>query len=101
MARVIQHPTYPQYRKKLGVMPDFSGAKQIQQEVPMGVKDGTNTTFILYNTPIPNTEMVFKDGMFMLRGAGKDYTINGKAITFTEAPTEKTVIAVNYRTMDA
>jgi hypothetical protein len=100
MARVVQHDRFPQYRVKIGVMPEFSGTRQISQEEPMGVKDGENKQFVLSNTPIPQSEQIFKDGMFMMRGVDKDYVINGKVIVFAEAPSDRAVIVVNYKTMD-
>ncbi|SFJ62217.1 hypothetical protein SAMN02799624_05214 [Paenibacillus sp. UNC496MF] len=100
MARVKAHDTFPQYRVKVGVMPEFSGARTISQEEPLGAKDTVNKQFVLSWTPIPQSEQVFKDGMFMMRGAAKDYVINGKTIVFAEAPSDKAVIAITYRTMD-
>jgi hypothetical protein len=100
MAQVRQHPTYPQYRMKVGVMPDFSGSDIVTQEEPVGAKDGVNKVFTLSRLPIPNSEWVFKDGMFMRKGVDNDYTINGKQITFAEPPDPKSVIAVTYKTMD-
>jgi hypothetical protein len=100
MAHVRQHATYPQYRQKVGKMPDFSGSNEIKQEEPIGTKDGSNKTYTLMKTPVKNSEEVFKDGMFMMRGVDKDYTISGKIISFVEAPSQKCVIAVNYKTME-
>lgn len=99
MAYVRTHPVYSQYRMKIGVMPDFSGANQVFQEEPIGAKNNENKVFRLRHEPIRDSEMVFKDGMFMRKGADKDYLLNGKEIIFKEAPPPNAVIAVNYRYM--
>jgi hypothetical protein len=100
MAHVTKHPTFPQYRMKVGVMPDFSGANAVMQEEPLGVKDGVNTIFMLAKDPIKNSEMVFKDGMYMRKGVDYDYTINGREIRFKEAPEPNATIIVNYKAME-
>lgn len=99
MAHVTKHPTYPKYRLKIGQMPDFSGANDIDGEEPFGVKDGVNKVFNLANTPIKNSYKVFRDGMRLRRGADYDYVVNGKEITFTEAPPAKSTILVDYKMM--
>ena len=97
MAHVQQHPRFTHFRMKVGVMADFSGSNQVFQEEPVGAKDGVNKVFRLANEPMKNTEAVYKNGMYMRKGADKDYTILGKDITFTEAPLENAVITVNYK----
>lgn len=99
MAHVRNHTTFPQYRMKVGIMPDFSGSQVIRQEEPFGTKDGTNKVFTLAFEPIKNSEQVFKDGMYMRKGAAHDYTISGKTITFAEAPSSQAQILVDYKTM--
>ncbi|WP_067924160.1 hypothetical protein [Alicyclobacillus shizuokensis] len=97
MAHVEQHPTYPLFRRKVGVVPDFTGANYIFQEVPTPAPDGVQRTFTLKHQPLPDSEMVFKDGMFMSRGDANDYTLTGNQITFAEPPPFGSVILVNYR----
>lgn len=97
MAHVTKHPTMPQYRVKIGLMPDFSGSNQVRQEEPVGSRDGANKAYILNHEPTRNTEWVYKDGMYMRKGAGYDYMISGKTITFNEAPPIKAVILVDYK----
>lgn len=101
MAMVRQHPKYPNFRMKTGIMPDFSGSDMANQEVPIGQMDGVNKEFILLNVPIKNSEMVVKDGMVMKRGV--DYKIDdvtGK-ITFsdTQIPQPKSIVHVTYKFM--
>ncbi|QHW35669.1 hypothetical protein GZH47_32750 (plasmid) [Paenibacillus rhizovicinus] len=97
MAHVQQHPRFPLYRMKIGLMADFSGSNTVFQEVPIGVRDGVNKTYRLAQEPLKNSESVYKDGMYMIKGLDKDYTLSGKDLIFTEAPVDKAVITVNYK----
>lgn len=97
MAIVLAVDAKPQFRKKQGVMPDFSGSSQAYQESPAGTVDSTNKIFTLLNTPIVRSEMVWKNGMLMKRGV--DYMLEGKTITFAvdQVPQIGCMIAVDYR----
>ena len=68
----------------------------ICNEVPSGDVDGTNTTFTLANTPATGTVEVYLNGLLQAPGTGKDYTISGNTITFTEAPEPGDIILVSY-----
>lgn len=108
MAYVRQHPDYPKFRMKVGIMPDFSGSKLADQEKPSGVMNGVNKAFVLANRPLKDSERVFKDGMMMSRAssmamADGDYFLNyeEKTIYFADnqIPQAKSVIRVSYKYM--
>ncbi|OXB94760.1 hypothetical protein [Parageobacillus galactosidasius] len=103
MAMVRQHPDYPKWRMKIGIMPDFSGSKISSQEIPIGVCDGANKVFKLANKPLKHSEEVVKDGMVMKRDL--DYTIDYATGTITfsdhQIPQPKSVIHVTYKYMGA
>jgi hypothetical protein len=65
-----------------GSAPNFAGS-----EVPSGSITGTtgsdgNPTFTLAHTPVTNSLQLFKNGVRMILGAGKDYTLSTNTITF-------------------
>lgn len=68
------------------------------REVPVGAIDGVNTVFELHFEPKVGTEHLYKNGMLMHDGEGEDYIINGKTITFAEAPLVGAKILVTYIT---
>ena len=100
MALVRNHPNsaYAHWRMKIGYMTDFSNMAKQSQESPLGVKDGVNRTFTLEKTPVPQTEIVYKDGMTMIRDI--DYTIDyeNQTIVFSEdqIPQPASTLAVSY-----
>jgi hypothetical protein len=76
-----------------GILPAFSDA-----EVPSGIVNGLNPTFVVANAPSPVTSVeVYHNGILMERGL--DYTISGVTITFVAAavPQVGDVVLVNYR----
>lgn len=97
MAIVLAVDGKPHFRKKRGIMPDFSGASQAYQEVPTGVVNNTNQVFKLKNIPITRSEAVYKNGMLMSRNV--DYLITDDTITFAndQVPQVGCRIAVDYR----
>lgn len=97
MAIVLPVDGKPEFRKKKGIMPDFSGASQAYQEVPAGIVDNTNQVFTLKNTPIARSEAVYKNGMLMRRNT--DYLIADNVITFAndQVPQIGCSIVVDYR----
>lgn len=106
MAYVRMHPKSPKFRMKVGTMPDFSGSKLVNQEIPKGLMDGLNRTFSLNQAPLKNSEVVFKDGMKMKRASSAlfvdgDYVIDyvTGAITFStkQVPQGKSIIIVDYK----
>jgi len=68
----------------------------VMNETPSGDINGTNTTFTLANTPVEGTVEVYLNGILQAPGSGKDYTISGNTITFTQAPETGDVILVSY-----
>jgi hypothetical protein len=78
---------------------DFGTAvagKFVTRETPTGLTNGTNTSFVLANTPVAGSESVFLNGILQEPGAGNDYTISGSAITYLSAPVSGDKIRVSY-----
>ncbi len=70
-----------------GVLNDTAGSTTtptIAAEVPSGTMDGVNTTFVLSAAPIPNSQLIFRNGLCLFPASG-DYTLAGNTITFTAA----------------
>ncbi|MFE9081888.1 hypothetical protein [Bacillus mobilis] len=106
MAFVRQHPDYPKFRKKVGVMPDFSGSKLADQEQLIGAQDGVNRNFRFVHVPLRNSEKIYKNGMRMKRASNEgtldgDYYINyftGEILfSSKQVPQPTCVIAVDYK----
>jgi hypothetical protein len=58
----------------------------VDQEVPSGAVDGSNTLFTLLSAPSPTASLqLFRNGV--LQKAGFDYTLSGSSITFISAAT--------------
>lgn len=68
----------------------------VKREVPSGALNGSNTAYVLANTPVSATEEVFLNGLLQFVGAGNDYTISTTTITMLTAPLATDRIAVNY-----
>lgn len=57
--------------------------QHVNQEVPAGTINGTNDTFTLTSTPVPAASlMLFKNGLLQKAGAGNDYVLSVRTITF-------------------
>lgn len=106
MAHVRVHHKDNRFRKKVGVMPDFSGASLITQEEPIGALNGKNSTFTLSHIPVEDSEMIYKDGMRLRRATNDqftdgDYWLDYKSTKFyfspEHIPTERSVLLVGYR----
>jgi len=69
--------------------------KFIDDETPTGTVDGSNTIFTLANSPIPTSVKVYVGGS--RQRVTEDYTLSGRTITFTLAPTTNDIILVDYR----
>jgi hypothetical protein len=73
-----------------------TGGTEVKRETPSGTINGSNTAFVLANTPISGTEEVFLNGLLLDAGGGNDYTISGATITMASAPLSGDKIRVNY-----
>lgn len=76
---------------------DLLAANLVVRETPSGTLNGSNTVFILANTPEVGTEEIFLNGVLMNPGSGNDYQISGATITFEFSPVTGGKILVNYR----
>lgn len=72
-------------------------ANFVDKEVPSGSINGSNTAFVLANTPTSGTEHAYLEGLLMRSGSGNDYTISGATLTFTTAPLTGEWLVVSYR----
>lgn len=68
----------------------------VVRETPSGLVNGSNTTYVLANTPISGTEEVYLNGIQQEPGAGNDYTISSSTITFLSAPASGDKVRVSY-----
>jgi hypothetical protein len=71
-------------------------AGYIVRESVGGTVNGSNTAFTLANSPLAGTEMIFQNGILLVSGASKDYTISGTAVTFITAPATGDVLFATY-----
>lgn len=72
------------------------GYTLVSREEAAGTKNGTNTAFVIANTPLSGSEQVYLNGILQNQGVGNDYTISGATITFSVAPLSNDVILVTY-----
>jgi hypothetical protein len=75
---------------------DLTKVVHIDKEIPEGVIDGDNNIFLLKNSPIPNSEHIYLNGL--LQDDVDDYTIIDNNITFNEPPSIGMKIRCSYRT---
>ena len=54
----------------------------VTRDVPVGDIDGINNTFVLKETPIPNSEHIYLNGLLQEPGPKKDYHISGNLLIF-------------------
>lgn len=67
----------------------------VDNEIPMGLINGTNVTFTLANLPASNSVHLYLNGL--RQSVGIDYTILGSTITFNAAPTAPGKLVADYR----
>lgn len=67
------------------------------RETPSGAVNGSNTSFVLANTPVSGSEHFYWNGLLMDPGAGADYTISGAIIATASAPVSGDKLRVSYR----
>jgi hypothetical protein len=73
-----------------------NASKFLVRETPSGSVNGSNTAFVLANTPISGMEQVYLNGILQEPGAGNDYTISGATITYLTAPATGDRLRVSY-----
>lgn len=74
-------------------VPNLSTA-QVKNEIPSGVIDGVNDTYILKNKPAPNTLILLLDGVRL--APETDYTLVGNTVILETAPAGGTVLLADY-----
>jgi len=67
----------------------------VANELPVGDINGENNSFRLNNSPYPDTEQVFLNGM--LQRKGMDYSIYGNMIVFNDSPKTGSIVICNYK----
>jgi hypothetical protein len=70
----------------------------VDSEIPVGLVDGSNPTFVLTAAPSPPTSLlVYRNGMRL--SPGSDYSLSGNTIVFTQGaiPNIGDLISVTYR----
>ena len=72
-----------------------NSTREVFNELPSVTGGSTDVT--LANTPLANTERVFRNGVRMAPGAGNDYTISGNTITFATALDATDIVLVDYK----
>lgn len=75
----------------------LTAANFVAKETPSGAINGSNTAFVLANSPVSGTEEVYLNGVLQESGAGNDYTISGNTITMLTAPLAGEKLRVTYR----
>jgi hypothetical protein len=74
---------------------DLTKITYVDKEIPLGIIDGINISFVLNYTPIPSSEHIFLNGL--LQDEDEDYIINYDTIIFNEAPSIGMKIRCSYR----
>ena len=75
----------------------LNSANFVDKEIPSGAINGSNTAFVLANTPTAGTEHVYLNGILQESGGGNDYTISTNTITMLTAPLSGEKIRCTYR----
>lgn len=78
---------------------NFSNTSFVDKEIPFGVVDGINVTFLLSDIPIPGSEHLYLNGLLQDEGMSEDYTIIDNIITYNEAPLPNMKLRCSYRTV--
>ncbi len=69
----------------------------IDMEIPVGAINDVNTLFYTSNIPLLRSTMLFINGI--LQSLNDDYTVDGRFITFIEAPWIGDKILISYRAL--
>jgi hypothetical protein len=88
-------PTTKAVRDALDLVVIPSELLFVDNEVPLGDKNGANADFVLDYDP-DGTEEVFLNGLLQCPGATEDYTISTTTITMLTVPAAGDVLLVNY-----
>lgn len=68
----------------------------VNKEIPIGDIDGTNSVFILRQTPVDGSEHLYLNGLLIEEGSQTDYTISGSTIIFDEPLWEGAKLQCTY-----
>lgn len=66
----------------------------VSSETPSGPVDGSNTVFVLSNTPISGSTKLFLNGVRQKETL--DFNISGVTITFVSAPYSGDIVLCDY-----
>lgn len=77
------------------------GTYFIENEVPVGTVDGSNTDFTLAYTPNPASSLELVVNGIQLKAGGEDFTLTSDAIVFVTAPPHNSLILASYRVTPA
>ena len=67
----------------------------VHDETPTGLVNGSNTSFVVANTPTSGTLVVYEGGRRLLQTV--DWSLSGTTITMTYAPPNGSAVRVSYR----
>lgn len=74
-----------------------SGTYFVENEVPSGTINGSNTSFTLASSPNPASSLdLFVNGQKQKAG-GEDFSLSGSTITMVLAPESGDILLANYR----
>lgn len=90
-------PTEKAVKTYVASLGGLTNSNFIVRETPSGAVNGSNTSFVLANTPVVGSESVYLNGLQQEPGAGNDYTISAATITYLTAPIAGDKIRVSYR----
>ena len=70
----------------------------VDEEVPSGAINGSNTAFTLSFAPVASTAVkAYLNGLRLKYGAGADFTVSGTALTMVTVPSTGDTLVVEYR----
>lgn len=72
-----------------------SSGTAVYSEVPSGLVNGSNASYVLAHTPLAGSLRVYVNGQRMKAG-GVDYTLAGTTITFVTAPPTTSILLADY-----
>lgn len=74
----------------------LSADRLVIGETPAGSVNGSNPDFTLAFSPAVGALGVWLNGVLQLPGAGNDYTLTGRVVTFTTPPATGSKVRVSY-----